>query len=125
MALPKLALLASPTDEAQAALAALTARYGTHTPEDADVIVSLGGDGFMLSVLRQNLGRPVYGMNRGTVGFLMNDYAEDDLPAGQEHFLALNAELTQQWPVITEKKDAPPDAADWDGKPDKLQYLER
>jgi ferredoxin len=52
-------------------------------------------------------------------------YAEDDLPADQEHFLALNTELAKQWPVITAKKDPPPDATEWDGKPDKLQYLER
>ncbi|MFZ1642143.1 MAG: ferredoxin FdxA [Candidatus Contendobacter sp.] len=52
-------------------------------------------------------------------------FAEDDVPAGQEQFLALNTELAKQWPVITTKKDAPPDAADWDNKPDKLQYLER
>ena len=52
-------------------------------------------------------------------------FAEDDLPAGQEQFLTLNAELAKQWPVITEKKDALPDAADWDGKPDKVQYLVR
>jgi ferredoxin len=52
-------------------------------------------------------------------------FAEDDLPAEQEQFLALNAELAQGWPVITEKKDPPPDAEAWDGKPDKLQYLER
>jgi ferredoxin len=52
-------------------------------------------------------------------------FAEDDLPEGQEHFLELNAELAANWPVITEKKDAPPDAEEWDGKPDKLQYLER
>jgi ferredoxin len=50
---------------------------------------------------------------------------EDDVPAGQEQFLALNAELAQQWPVITQKKDAPPDADDWNGKPDKLALLER
>lgn len=52
-------------------------------------------------------------------------YAEDDLPAGQEQFVALNAELCQNWPVLTEKKDPLPDAEEWDGKPDKLQYLER
>lgn len=52
-------------------------------------------------------------------------FAEDDVPEGQEQFLELNAELSQQWPVITEKKDAPPDADEWDGKPNKLQYLER
>ena len=52
-------------------------------------------------------------------------FSEDDLPADQQQFLALNTELAKRWPVITGKKDAPPDAADWDGKPDKLQYLER
>ena len=50
---------------------------------------------------------------------------EDDIPPGQEQFLALNSELAQQWPVITQKKDAPPDADDWNGKPDKLDLLER
>ena len=52
-------------------------------------------------------------------------YAEDDLPDGQEQFIALNAELSQEWPVITEMKDPPPDADDWKDKADKLQYLER
>ena len=51
--------------------------------------------------------------------------SEDDLPPDQAHFLELNEELAQQWPVITARKDPPPDAADWDGKPDKLQYLEK
>lgn len=51
--------------------------------------------------------------------------AEDDLPAGQEQFLVLNAELSREWPVITQMKDAPADAAEWEHKPDKLQYLER
>ena len=51
--------------------------------------------------------------------------AEDDIPAGQEQFLELNAELAKNWPVITEKKDGLPDAEQWDGVPDKLQYLER
>ncbi len=52
-------------------------------------------------------------------------YAEDDLPADQAHFKALNAELTKKWPVITEKKDAPADSKEWENKPDKLQHLER
>ena len=52
-------------------------------------------------------------------------FAEDDIPAGQEQYLELNAELTKNWPVITEKKDAPPDAEEWDGVKDKLQYLEK
>ena len=52
-------------------------------------------------------------------------YAEDDLPEGQEEFLALNADLSQNWPVITEMKAAPEDADDWREVTDKLQYLER
>ena len=52
-------------------------------------------------------------------------FSEDDLPTDQQQFLALNAELTKQGPVITTRKEPPPDASDWDGKPDKLQYLER
>ncbi len=52
-------------------------------------------------------------------------YPEDDVPAGQEAFIALNAELAKAWPVLTERKDAPADARDWDGKPGKLPLLER
>lgn len=52
-------------------------------------------------------------------------YAEDDVPEDQRQFLELNAELAKAWPVITEKKEAPPDAAEWDNRPDKLKYLER
>jgi ferredoxin len=52
-------------------------------------------------------------------------YPEDDVPAGQETFVALNAELAQAWPVITTRKDALPDAKEWEGKPGKLDLLER
>jgi ferredoxin len=52
-------------------------------------------------------------------------FAEDDVPEGMENFVELNAELAKAWPVITEKKDAPGDAEEWDGVPDKLKYLER
>ena len=52
-------------------------------------------------------------------------YAEDEIPEGQEHFLQLNEELSNGWPVITEMSAAPDDAKDWEGKPDKLKYLER
>ena len=52
-------------------------------------------------------------------------YPEDDVPVGQEALVALNAELAKSWPVITERKDAPADARDWEGKPDKLTLLER
>jgi len=78
----KLAVLGSEAPEAQAAMARLRERYGNVPPEDADVIVALGGDGFMLQTLHRymTLNKPVYGMNRGSVGFLMNDYEEDNLP---------------------------------------------
>ena len=52
-------------------------------------------------------------------------YAEEDLPEGQEHFTQLNAELCNEWPSIIRKKDPLPDADDWKGVPNKLQYLER
>ncbi len=78
-----IAFRASPAEQAQAALAALTARYGQAPDYAADVIVALGGDGFMLETLHatQSLDLPVYGMNCGTIGFLMNAYAEDGLEA--------------------------------------------
>lgn len=52
-------------------------------------------------------------------------FSEDELPEDQQAFLELNAELAQVWPNLTEKKDSPPDAKEWDGVPNKLQYLER
>lgn len=76
---------ANDTDVAQNALGRLMDRYGQAPATRAEVVVALGGDGFLLATLRQNLGRPVYGMNRGTVGFLMNDYAEDGLPERISH----------------------------------------
>ena len=76
-----LAFAASERPEAQFARKRLMQRYGSTPPEEADVIVALGGDGFMLETLHAHLNRrtPVYGMNRGSVGFLMNDFEEDDL----------------------------------------------
>ncbi|MEO8460631.1 MAG: NAD(+)/NADH kinase, partial [Dokdonella sp.] len=78
----KIAFVASPTAEAQAALAALTARHRDSPLDQAEVIVALGGDGFMLRTLHRHIphGLPVYGMKLGTVGFLMNQYSADDLP---------------------------------------------
>ena len=76
---PKLAFLASPADDAQHALASLAAAHGQHDPSVADVLVALGGDGFMLQTLHRHggLGKPVFGMKLGTVGFLMNHHRED------------------------------------------------
>jgi NAD+ kinase len=77
----RLAFVASPGTEAQAARTALTAAYGDHSPDDADAIVALGGDGLMLQTMHQHMrsGKPIYGMHRGTVGFLMNEYNSGDL----------------------------------------------
>ena len=98
---PKIAFLASETEVAREAQAELGARYGSVAPEEAEVIVALGGDGFMLQTLHatQNLPAPVYGMNCGTIGFLMNEYGVDWLPERLEgaeietlHPLAMRAE---------------------------------
>src|SRR6478672_10332793 len=77
----KIAFVASAGAEAQQALAQLAALYGNHAPADADVVVALGGDGLMLQTLHQHMrsGKPIYGMHRGTVGFLMNEFSIDDL----------------------------------------------
>jgi NAD+ kinase len=78
----RICFLASNAEAAQTALLALTKRYGQCSAEAARFIVALGGDGFMLQTLHkmQSLDIPVYGMNCGTLGFLMNAYAEDGLP---------------------------------------------
>ena len=78
----KIAFTASARPEAQAALRALRHVYGEAGEAEAEIIVALGGDGHMLDTLRRRLKdqKPVYGMHRGTVGFLMNAYDEADLP---------------------------------------------
>ena len=77
----RIAFLASDAPEAVEAAEQLSARYGGVPPEDADLIVALGGDGLMLQALHEfmSTGKPIYGMNRGSVGFLMNEYRPDDL----------------------------------------------
>ncbi len=81
--MPRLAFVASTSDKARAACDELQDRYGAASPDDADVIVALGGDGFMLRTLHAQLGHglPVYGMKLGRVGFLMNRYLPAELPA--------------------------------------------
>ncbi|TBR08969.1 MAG: NAD kinase [Lysobacter sp.] len=78
---PRLAFLAAPAPEAQAARGQLVAVHGEHGPADADVLVALGGDGFMLQTLHRHgaLCKPVFGMKFGTVGFLMNQQRIDSL----------------------------------------------
>jgi NAD+ kinase len=77
----RIAFVASSSPEASDARGALARRYGNVDPEAADVIVALGGDGLMLQTLHRFMqsGKPIYGMHRGTVGFLMNEFSEDKL----------------------------------------------
>jgi NAD+ kinase len=77
----RIAFVASPVTEAQDSLQSLAAMYGNVAPDSADVIVALGGDGLMLQSLHKfmHAGKPIYGMHRGTVGFLMNEFRESGL----------------------------------------------
>jgi len=77
----KIAFVASESERAQDSLNALVERHGNMPVDDAELIVALGGDGFMLEILHatQNIDCPVYGMNRGTVGFLMNEFSSERL----------------------------------------------
>ena len=99
----RIAFLASNTPEAEAALARLAARYGNAAPDEADVVVALGGDGLMLQTLHRFMGRamPIYGMNRGSVGFLMNEFRE----AGLLKRLAA-AEASTLHPLLMRATDA-------------------
>lgn len=98
----KIAFVASEHPEAQLALARLTEQYGNMPPKDADAIVALGGDGLMLQTLHKHLTDhiPIYGMNRGSVGFLMNEYHEDDLLARLE-----GAEISCIHPLAMRARD--------------------
>jgi NAD+ kinase len=77
----RIAFVASGSDESQQALTQLTALYSNYHPADAEIVVALGGDGLMLQTLHEqmNSDKPIYGMHRGTVGFLMNEYSTHDL----------------------------------------------
>ncbi len=81
MALEKIAFIAADMPQAADALGELVGEYGNCAPEEADVIVAIGGDGFMLETLHRHIDHdiPVYGINVGSVGFLMNSYEKDGL----------------------------------------------
>src|SRR5574340_1143938 len=81
MKFSKVAFVAAENEAAQRAFSRLVHLHGAVRPEEADVIVALGGDGFMLETLHRHIDRqvPIYGMNRGSVGFLLNVYSENDL----------------------------------------------
>jgi NAD+ kinase len=99
----KIGFVASQGPEAESALQRLTQLYGNADPETADVIVALGGDGFMLRSLHRFMasGKPIYGMHRGTIGFLMNEFSEESL---KERLAA--AERTVIHPLLMRARDA-------------------
>jgi len=99
----RIAFVASDTRAAQRAQRRLAARYGDASPDNADVIVALGGDGLMLATLQRfmNSGKPIYGMHRGTVGFLMNEFSEQGL---KERLAA--ARVTVIHPLLMRAHDA-------------------
>ena len=99
----RIAFVASPMPEAQEARRASPSATAIPTPAEADVIVALGGDGLMLQTLHRFMksGKPIYGMHRGTVGFLMNDFRED----GLAERLA-EAQTTVIHPLLMRARDA-------------------
>lgn len=96
MAGQAISFIASDADEAQSALEEFSRRFDHVSPDEADIIVAFGGDGFMLQAMHRfvSSGKAIYGMNRGSVGFLMNEFAEDDLLSRLK-----NAELTEVHPL--------------------------
>ena len=98
-----IAFVAAQTPEAREAYGRLEGRYGNADPAKADVIVALGGDGLMLQTLHKfmNSGKPIYGMHRGTVGFLMNEFSEEKLA---ERLAA--AHITVIHPLVMRARDA-------------------
>jgi NAD+ kinase len=99
----KIAFVASSAPDAIAARARLAATYGEVPEDEAKVVVALGGDGFMLQMLHKfrDTGIPIYGMNRGTIGFMMNEFKEEDL---RERLAA--AERNVIHPLAMEATDA-------------------
>jgi NAD+ kinase len=102
----KFSFISSNAPDAQAARLELEALYGAHAPEDADVIIALGGDGFMLQTLHRmmNSNKVLYGMNRGSIGFLMNEYATDGLRERIER--AVESEINPLEMVATDEDGA-------------------
>ena len=99
----QIAFVAAATPEAREACVRLESRYGNCDPSAADVIVALGGDGLMLQTPHKFMtsGKPIYGMHRGTVGFLMNEFAEEKLAER-----LANAHITVIHPLLMQARDA-------------------
>lgn len=90
-----IAFVASRTEGAQQARKQMIDRYGDHPPEEADIIVAIGGDGFMLQTMHRsmNLSKPIYGLMQGSVGFLMNQFEDAGLDLPERLARAETAEL--------------------------------
>lgn len=101
-----ISFVSADTPDAQEAATRLAALYGQARLEDADIVVVLGGDGFMLQAMQDNMdsGRTLYGMNRGTVGFLMNEYSEVGL---RERIAAAIPETVRPLVVDAETENGP------------------
>ncbi len=110
MQFSKIAFVASENLEAKAARNRLEAAYPHASPREADVIVALGGDGFMLETLHRFMGRgiPIFGMNRGSVGFLMNTYEEKGLVErlGRAEAFGLNPLRMTTWDTAGSAREA-------------------
>ena len=93
----KICFVSFPLDKNLKAKEELVKKYGNCSPEDADYIVALGGDGFILKSLHDflKINKPIFGMNFGSVGFLMNEYIEDNLEKRLE-----SAQLTKLKPLV-------------------------
>ncbi len=101
-----IAFISADNQDAEEAGKRLSALYGQCRMEEAEIIVALGGDGFMLQTLHANMGtgRKIYGMNRGSVGFLLNEYSEDGL---RERLAAATAETIRPLEMEAVTHDGP------------------
>ncbi len=115
----RIAFVASPFPEAHEALERLATRYGNVPAKNADVIVALGGDGLMLQTLHRFMttGKPIYGMHRGTVGFLMNEFHPDQLPER-----LAKAQVTVIHPLLMRAHDSDGDAVEFHAFNDVFLY---
>lgn len=97
--------ITSGTDESESAAESLRELYGESPADKADALIVLGGDGVMLQALHDHMNHhcPIYGMNRGSVGFLMNEYREDDLP---KRVAAAHAETIRPLEMIAESRES-------------------
>src|SRR5262249_61545515 len=117
--LKRMALPHGPTRGGRGAMGRLGSRYGSVAAKNADVIVALGGDGLMLQTLHRFMtpGKPIYGMHRGTVGFLMNEFHPDQLPER-----LAKAQVTVIHPLLMRAHDSDGDAVEFHAFNDVFLY---